>query len=142
MKKTIRTIMIITLMSVAVAGCQKESVVITNNDVVDNAENNNVKHSVVYSVNGEKGRIEIEGNNAWFAFLQRMVCLAEQGYTVTICNVNNPRQENWAKEVVTYTTSDKDAAVSWADDMSAKGYTVVIYYDDTNNVFVCTAEHK
>lgn len=140
MKKTFRTIMVVVALSTAMAGCQKEKVVVLTPSNVDVVDANTTKRTVEYTVNGVEGRMVIEGEEAWLAFLQRMVALAENGCRVTFGDATNPRQTNATKEVVTYTTADKDAAVAWADNMASNGYVVTIYYDSVNNVFVCIAE--
>ncbi len=140
MKKTVRTIMAVVALSAAMAGCQKETVEVLTPSNIDVVDANTTKRTVVYTVNGEEGRMVIEGDEAWIAFLQRMVDLAENGYRVTFGDAAITRQANSAKEVVTYTTPDKDKAVAWADTMMSNGYTVSVYYDNVNNVFVCIAE--
>ena len=139
MKKTVRTIMVVVALSTAMVACQKEMVEdVTPSSIIVDA--NTTKRIVVYTVNGVEDQMVIEGDEAWMAFLQSMVTLAENGYRVTFGNASNVRQANAAKEVVTYTTDDKDEAVAWADSMASNGYTVTIYYDSVHNVFICVAE--
>ena len=142
MKKTVRTIMAVVALSAAMAGCQKETVEVLTPSNIDVVDANTTKRTVVYTVNGEEGQMVIEGDEAWIAFLQRMVDLAESGCRVTFSNAANTRQANASKAVVTYTTHDKDDAIAWAGNMSNNGYTVTIYYDSVNNVFICVAEIK
>ena len=61
---------------------------------------------------------------------------------VTVSTGNGTTQQGIAKEVVTYTTADKDDAMAWCDNMLNNGYDVTMYYDSVNNVFVCIAERK
>lgn len=77
---------------------------------------------------------------AWKEFLYNMLDMAEKGNTVRILNDKNTAQIEAAKEVVIYTTADKDEATAWCDEMYANGYSVSISYDSEHNVFVCIAE--
>lgn len=142
MKKTVRTIMFIVAMTAMMAGCQKDITEMYTNIHEKTEEGMDAKREVDYIVNGEAGRMEIVGDDAWIAFLHQMVDFAENGYTVTIGIANNPSFTNIAKETVTYTTADKDDAVAWADTMTSNGYIVDISYDSVSNLFVCVAYRK
>lgn len=142
MKKTVRTIMFIVAMTTLMAGCQKDITEMYTNIHDKTEEGMYAKREVEYIFNGESGRMEIVGDEAWMAFLYQMVDYAENGYTVTIGIANNPFFANMAKETVTYTTADKDDAVAWADTMTSNGYIVDINYDPASNMFVCVAYRK
>lgn len=141
MKKQIRNVAVMALLVSMATGCQKE---ILNPQTEGNCLVTTVSEkkdqAVMYTVDGENHRIIISDNMAWKDFLYNMLDMAENGSTIRIVNNNNVAQSSSTKEVVIYTTSDKDAAVAWCDAMYANGYTVQMNYDYTNNVFVCIAE--
>ena len=142
MKKTVRTIMFVVALSSVMAGCQKESTemaMIIPNEI---GEEYMVKRTVEYTVNGEVGRLEIVGEEAWLAFLRHMVDLAESGCKVTFSTDDTSTPSNVAKETVTYTTADKDDAIAWSNTMTSNGYNVEINYDVVNDVYVCVAYRK
>ena len=63
--------------------------------------------------------------------------LAEEGHRVSFRNANQER--GIKKDVVTYTTKDRDAAYEWASQMGNDGYEVFINYDKTTGVYTCVA---
>lgn len=96
-------------------------------------------HHVHYTVNGELCQERLVGEEAWNDFLYRMMALAERGYTVRILNGNRTSQVSVSKEVVTYTTTDKDAAAAWCNNMYSLGYEVSLSYDPETGVYTCIA---
>ena len=75
MKKTIKTVALLTVLSVAAVGCQKETIVVPQTGV----ETLDTVYTVRYSVNGESYTETFIGEQAWADFLQRMLALAEEG---------------------------------------------------------------
>lgn len=142
MKKTVGTIIFLAALTVMVAGCHKESPETATGVPYGVGEGSETKRLVVYVVNGEGGQLEIIGEEAWQAFLHRMVDTAENGNTVIIGNAGNSFPGSAEKETVTHTTADKNDAVAWADTMITRGYTVEIRYNRENEVFVCIAQRK
>lgn len=125
------------------AGCHKEiDAPRQERDDVNPTFANDVKQTVHYSIDGVCQSVTITGEGEWHLFLYSMLDLAEQGYTVRIYGNGNVTQCGITKEIVTYTTADKDDAEAWCDTMYNNGYSVSMVYDSVNNVFVCTAERK
>jgi hypothetical protein len=143
MKKTFKSVAMMALLVGLSAGCQKEIEAPKQEGYVANPTfANEVKQTVHYSINDVCQSITITGEAEWHMFLYSMLDLAEQGYTVRIYSNGNETQCGLSKEVVTYTTADKDDAEAWCNTMHSNGYSVSMVYDSVNNVFVCTAERK
>lgn len=141
MVKTIRTIKAIALIAVLgtmAVGCQKESMV---EPLSCAAESNAVRH-VHYSLNGVPCQEKIVGEQAWKDFLYRMMDLAEQGYTVKIHNGNSTSQYAAPKDIVTYSTTSKDEAIAWCDNMTTLGYTVIVTYDPETGYYNCIGSRE
>ncbi len=135
MKRTIKTIALCAVLGFSAVGCQKEEHM-KNINVVAADE---TSRTVVYSIDGQSYRIELKGDEAWHAFLERMAIMAMDGYEVVFWNENQVQQGIPSKDVVTYTTADEKDAISWCNSMFDAGYKVSMTYDTTNHVFVCIA---
>lgn len=96
------------------------------------------RRNLSYGVTG-RDRIELKGDEAWHAFLERMAIMAMDGYEVVFWNENQVQQGIPSKDVVTYTTADEKDAISWCNSMFDAGYKVSMTYDTINHVFVCIA---
>lgn len=134
MKKTVKTLALISVLSLIAAGCQKEDIVSMEPAVIENA----TVQSVGYSVNGILGYATLVNDSDWGAFLDRMMALAHQGYNVVVYSGNRTAGAS-TKEVVTFTTNDEDEAKAWAKDMINQGYDVYITYDSKTGIYTCTA---
>lgn len=143
MKKQAGTIAMMALLASLSAGCQKESIApVLENGAVEYEFDNEAKRTVCYTVDGVNYQVTLTGDAAWNDFLRSMLDLAERGCTVTIITSNGTSQQGIAKEVITYTTADKNEAAAWCDNMHNNGYDVTMVYDSVNGVFICIAERK
>ena len=133
--KTIKALALIAVLGTMSAGCQKETMVEPQTTVAEVG----AVHHVHYTVNGELCQERLVGEDAWNDFLYRMMALAERGYNIRILNENRTSQASVSKEVVTYTTTDKDAAVTWCNNMHSLGYDVSLSYDPETGVYTCIA---
>jgi hypothetical protein len=141
MKKTVRNIAVIAMMASLAAGCQKEYVAPQSGiDKTEPAIGNEIKRTVDYTVDGVAHRVSLSGDMAWKEFLYSLLDMAENGSEVRVMNDDNTAQCEAAKEVVIFTTSDKEEAMDWCSKMHSDGYDVSISYDSVNHVFVCIAE--
>lgn len=129
MKKTLRTAALLGLLSLAATGCMKENV--ANPVAITNG------YEIAYSTGSYYGHDNLNSDEEWDLFLDRMLALAKEGYEVTI--FGNTSSTSSAKEVVTYTTTSEEDAKNWAKDMIQQGYEVHISYDDRTGLFTCTA---
>lgn len=135
MKKQIKTLAIFIALSMVAASCQKDEV-LSPIPVGQEASANIVN----YTVDGKSFQALIISDQDWSEFLYRMLALAEEGRTVTISSQVSATSST--KETVTYTTTSKPDAYTWAGNMIAQGYDVTVTYDNTTGVFTCTAVKK
>ena len=102
------------------------------------AENSTV-YKIHYSIDSVTHQVTLLGDETWHDFLNRMFALAEEGHTVTFRNVNINSQVASAKDVINYTTNNREDAYNWAEQMGEKGYSVTIKYDNNTGIYTCTA---
>lgn len=135
MRKTFTTIALFAVLGSLAVSCQKENIIDETNIV---AENGSV-YKVSYTVDGVTHQLTLIGDEAWQAFLNRMLALAEEGHEVRFRNEETASRIVSAKEVVTYATKERDKAYAWADAMVEEGYTVTIRFDKETGVYTCEA---
>lgn len=135
MRKTFTTIALFAVLGSLAVGCQKENIIGETSIV---AENDTV-YTVSYTVNGVTHQLKLVGDDAWHDFLNRMFALAEEGHDVTFRNEETASRIVSAKDVVTYSTKNRDEALSWAEAMAYEGYTVTISFDKKTGVYTCEA---
>ena len=102
-------------------------------------EEQNAVYKVRYSIDGVTYQLTLVGEEAWRAFLNRMLALAEEGHIVSFRNENASSQIAPSKETITYTTSNHDDAYEWAAKMGNLGYNVTIIYDERTGKYICIA---
>lgn len=138
MRKTIRTVAVFTLLCTMFVGCQKEEIyslgtnaTVTRNDTV---------YMERYVIDGVAHRVILHGDAEHSEFIYKMLALAEEGHEVTFYNESKFMQ-NASKEVITFTTQNKDDAFAWASDMENNGYSVTITYDPDTDKYICVARN-
>ena len=136
MNKTIKKMALLTVLSVAAVGCQKETIM---EEPQIGVETSGTVYTVYYSVNGVSHTETLIGEQAWADFLQQMLALAEEGYRVTISRSTNTAQCSMSKEVVTFKTKNKKEAYEWLDNMTEQGYAVTITYNPQTGEYTCIA---
>ena len=133
MKINFKKVVFFSLLALTAAGCQKEVYEnVANNDRIETAIN------VVYSINGEMHCEVLYGEEAWQAFIDRMLALAREGYEISFSRYGNTLVSQ-SKEIVTYTTKSEEDAHHWANSMAQQGYWVEISYDAKTGIYTCTA---
>ena len=132
MKKVIKTIALLTIMGMTATSCQKENIVEPQGVVADVGFK-----TIYYTIDGVTAQASFVGEEPWNRFLDWLITLAEEGHRVSFRNANQERSIK--KDVVTYTTKDRDAAYEWASQMENAGYEVFIDYDKTTGVYNCVA---
>ena len=85
MKKTIKTVALLAVLSVAAVGCQKETIAVPQTGV----ESSETVYTVRYVINDVTHTETLIGEQAWADFLQRMMALAEEGYRITMSRSAN-----------------------------------------------------
>lgn len=136
MRKTFTTIALITVLGTMSVSCQKDDTVNPTNLV---AESNDTVYTVRYSVDGTSHTISLVGNKMWHEFLDHLFALAEEGHTVSFRNVEADSLVTPSKETITHSTSNKDEAFNWAEEMGNHGYTVTVIYDKETKKYICYA---
>ena len=132
MNRTIKTVALLTVLTLAATACQKE------NDVLPlGTEQTTETLQVVYSINGEVFQATLS-ESEWDAFVQRMLALAREGYEVSFSKNGNSRSSQ-SKEEVTFVTSSEQEAHEWANEMTDQGYSVSISYDKKTGKYTCIA---
>ena len=135
MKKSIKTVALLAVLSVAAVGCQKETSVVPQTGV----EASDTVYTVRYVINDVTHTETLIGEQAWADFLQRMLALAEEGYRVTVSRNTNTAQCSKTKDAVTFKTKNKKEAYDWLDYMTEQGYEVTITYNPQTGEYTCVA---
>ena len=102
-----------------------------------------VRHDrdITYTVNSdsvETTTVHLTTEAEWQALLDRFCDYAEGGSTVTFRNANRAAKAA-AKEVVTYSTTDREAMKRWMAQMEDEGMTVTVTYDPATGTWHGTA---
>ena len=135
MKKKVSMVALLAVLSVVAVSCQKETIVEPQVGVEESV----TVYTVHYVVNGVTYTETLIGEQAWADFLQRMLALAEEGYRVTVSRNTGSAQYADSKEVVTFTTTNKEEAYDWLDKKVAEGYEVAIEFNPQTGEYTCTA---
>ncbi|MBP5677987.1 MAG: hypothetical protein J6W88_05790 [Bacteroidales bacterium] len=136
MRKTIKTMALMAVLSVAAVGCQKETITVEPQTGV---EADGTVYTVRYSVNGVTHTETLVGEQAWAEFLQRMLALAKEGYRVTVTKNTGAAQYAMSKKVVTFTTTNENEAYDWMNQKIKEGYEVTVEFDEETGEYICTA---
>lgn len=135
MRKTFTTIALFAVLGTLAVSCQKENII----DEISIVAENDTVYTVSYSVDGVTYQITLTGDDAWHDFMNRMFALAEEGHEVSFRNEETASRIVSTKEVVTYSTKERDKAYAWAEAMAEEGYTVTISFDKKTGVYTCEA---
>ena len=133
MKKNIKTVALLAVLSMAAVGCQKTD--FTEQNAV--VEQTTKTIQVVYSINGEVYQTTLD-ESEWDGFMERMLALAREGYEVTFSK-NGSFLTSQSKEKVTFVTTSEAEANHWASEMISNGYAVTISYDKKSGEYTCIA---
>ena len=134
MKTNFKKVALLAVLSLAAVSCEKETFI---DPVVVTGEESVIK-TVVYTIDGETRLMTFLDESSWNAFLDWLFTLAEEGHTVSF-RLGNAMQRSAAKETVTFTTTNKEEAYGWANDMALNGYQVTVQYDEESGKYTCTA---
>ena len=137
MKKQTFTMALFAVLSTLAVGCQKETIVEPQNQIV--AENGNTVCVIVYSVDGVAGRTAVMNPEERAAFIHWMAGLAEEGHRVTFRQEGNTINAFASKDTQTYSSKKKHDVEVWADEMILQGYEVTITYDESTGYYTGTA---
>ena len=135
MKKFIIPAIFLAMLSLTAVSCQKEKLVEPTAPSVENSATRTIR----YTVNGTAYRQVIYSDEDLDALMHTLFALAREGYTVRVMDENRSINENCAKETITFTTKDKQAAASWAVEKAIEGYEVTITFNEQTKEYTCTA---
>lgn len=130
MKKTIRTIAFLAFLAMATTSCQKDNCEFLYDAGV-------TQTMIQYTVAGTTNTVTISGNEDWSLFMDNILALAREGYTVVI---NGDSRTNVKQmEAIVFTTTDPNEVKVWTNQMVNQGYTVTVDYNPSTGVYTCTA---
>lgn len=135
MRKIFITIALFAVLGSLAVSCQKENIIDETSIVAENGK----VYTVSYTVDGVTHHFTLIGDDAWHDFMNRMFALAEEGHEVSFRNEETASRIVSTKEVVTYSTKDRDKAYAWAETMAYEGYTVTISFDKKTGIYTCEA---
>ena len=118
------------MIGLAASSCTKENVVYGTETLAPT-------HTVTYIVDGQQYYDNPQTYEDWSVFLDRMVALAEEGYTVQFWRGNV--QTSATKEKVTYSTSNLQEAKAWCKQKIDEGYIVTMTYNQATGKYDCVA---
>ena len=131
----IKTFTLIALLSMMAVGCQKENIVETATPIAEEE----AVYSMYYSADGIIHHVILHSEEDVDSFYSYLMALVTGGTHVRVFGNNPTSQAPIAKEVVTFTTTDKNEATLWSKEMALNGYTVDMEYDSKTGVYTCTA---
>ncbi len=134
MRINFKTIALIAVLCLPVAGCQKEQV----ENPMELAEQTSTAIKTTYSINGVRYSTILEDETAWDRFINEMLALTREGYEVTVAR-GESQPTRPTKEKITYTTYSEQEANLWVKNMTEQGYTVDITYDSSTGLYTCVA---
>ena len=123
------------MLSLTTVSCQKENLVENATQSVENS----ATRTIIYTVNGTTYRQVIHSDEDLDALMLTLFALAHEGYTVRVMDENNNLCESWAKEKVTYTTKNKNDAITWSLEKFNEGYDVTISFNQETGEYTCVA---
>ena len=135
MKKVFFTMAAIALLSALAIGCQK----VTPEETTIVFSGTNEARMVIYSINGAENTTTLNSGEDWSQFLNRMIDLSEEGCIVKLRLAGAASGTALLKEVVTFSTPDREVACAWVNKMVNNGYEVTISYDKENQLYHCSA---
>lgn len=131
MKKKIRTISFLAILAMAATSCQKD------NNPLYSEENLQTYTQLHYTSAGQSNTVFLSSDKDWSLFLDKMIALAREGYTVEI--MGNPKVNVKYKEIITFTTTSAEEVKAWTNNMLLQGYDVTVDYNEATGVFTCVA---
>ena len=136
MNKKVRTVALLAVLSLAAAGCQKETIVEPTTQVQQNVS----IRKIAYSIDGVTLHRTIYGEPDWDAFLEWIADMAKKGHSVSLKNDNVSTDNSlYTKDVVTFETNNEREAIEWCKHMVDLNYEVTMVYDEKTGKYTCTA---
>jgi hypothetical protein len=137
MKKLLKPVALLAVLSLAAVGCQKENIVEPSTHIQQNVSVRNI----TYNIDGISYHCTIKSDKNWNVFIDWMISLAKEGHTVSFHNDDTHIASGFTKDVVTYVTTDEKKANEWSNKMIDNGYNVTITYDPRTGEYTCVARN-
>ena len=113
-----------------------------NNDIPEET-GTDAKRDIVYAVGGTEHRTELKSDAEWDALLEQFCEYAQQGQSVSFYNmsISNLSQGKGvgAKEVSTFSTTNRAEIKAWMKEMELQGKTVNVTFDKHSGTWNGTA---
>ncbi|MBR6292659.1 MAG: hypothetical protein IKR33_07645 [Bacteroidales bacterium] len=128
MKHTVKFLALTAVLGLLAVGCHDDPVNPTSSTSIRN---------VGYIACGEMHSATVTGDDEWHALLDSFFEAVDGGCAVTFWNPDAIRAKQ--ADTVTISTTDRQQAYRWGEEMYDRGYTVSIIYDSTAGVYNGTA---
>ena len=135
MKKLIIPATLLAMITLTTVSCQKEVLTEPTLPTVENSATRTIR----YTVDGTAYRQVIHSDEDLDALMLSLFALAREGYTVRMMDENISFCETCAKEKVTYTTKNKNDAITWSLEKINEGYSVTITFNEETEEYTCVA---
>ena len=97
-----------------------------------------VTTALYYSVDGGEYQGAASGYNSDNELIQAMLDIAREGHTIVIA----PNKENamlYNSNPIVFKTKSREEAFQWVKRLSRRGYRVIVSYNTSRKVYICTA---
>ena len=126
MKNRFISAVLIAVLGMMAAGCQKEAAV--------------AMYEMTYTVDNAQHHQSLADDAALDAFIGQLAGMTLEGHRVVFYDSILSAKHQAAKEVSTFTTTDKAEATAWSAQMYKLGYSVTMSYNPSTGVYVCVAD--
>ena len=130
--KRFKLMLFLALIGCVTTSCTKEELTEKPSAVVS-------AQSAAYVVDGQQYYANPQTDEEWAAFFDRMLALAKEGHTIQFWRNGLRQQFASTKEVVTFTTTDKEKARKWASEKTEEGFVVTIMFNQQTGEYTCIA---
>lgn len=137
MNKKVLSVALLVALGFVATSCQKENTL----DFASGTTTSKAStvYTVQYVVNGILHSESFQDEEDVDALLMYLMSLVREGYDVIVFDNNYNLNTHSSKEVVNYTALTDADATKWARNKMQEGYSVHVFYDKSNNTFICKA---
>ena len=135
MSKVFRTLAVALPLVLLTPSCQKETINVNEFKTDQMSE----KKLLFDTIDGKDMSMVVTSEAAWQSFLKQMVCLAEEGRSVSFRIDYGSIRPVGSKEKLIYTTPSQSDAQTWCDQKAKDGYVVSMEYDPITKIYTCVA---
>lgn len=135
MKKIVYSAALLSMLSLATVGCQKDTIAVSGVTTEEFSESRLVR----YSIDGITHETNTSNEEDYNSLIDMLVALAKEGRNVTFWREDVTGTLSPTKDIVTFTTTSEVEAAAWSKNMMDHGYTVNISYNTKTGIYTCTA---